>query len=61
MSEYKGYNKKLGEASMKYNKEKRESLNLNLAKGVKDAWKEKAKSKGMTVTAYIAWLIENDN
>ena len=61
MSEYKGYTKAMGVASQKYHKEKRESLTLDLAKGVKDAWKEKAKSKGMTVTAYIAWLIENDN
>ena len=60
MSEYKGYSKSLGEASMKYNKEHRESLTLNLAKGVKAEWKAKAEAKGMSLTAYIAWLIEND-
>ena len=61
MSEYKGYNEKLGKASMRYNKEKRESLTLNLAKGIKDRWKEQAKMKGFdSLTTYVAWLIEND-
>ena len=46
---------------MKYNKEHRESLTLNLAKGVKDEWRKKAESKGLSLTAYIAKLIEADN
>ena len=61
MSEYKGYTSDLGKASMKYNKEHRENLTLNLAKGVKDEWKAQATSKGFrSLTEYIARLIEND-
>ena len=61
MSEYKGYTEQGKMASMKYNKEHRESLTLNLAKGVKDEWRKKAESKGLSLTAYIAKLIEEDN
>ena len=61
MSEYKGYNESLRKASMRYNKEHRENLTLNLAKGVKEQWKAQAKLKGFkSFTEYIAWLIEND-
>lgn len=61
MSEYKGYTEVGKKASMKYNKEHRESLTLNLAKGIKEEWKAKAESKGMSLTAYITSLIEADN
>ena len=61
MSEYKGYTEQGKKASMKYNKEHRESLTLNLAKGVKEEWRLKAESKGLSLTAYIAKLIEADN
>lgn len=60
MSEYKGYTKAMGEATAKYKKEHREQICLDVAKGVRNEWREKAKSKGMSLSGYIAWLIEND-
>ena len=60
MSKYKGYTEVSKRASMKYNKEKRDSLNLNLPKGKKEEYRAKANSKGMSLTAYIMYLIEND-
>ncbi len=61
MSEYKGYNEISKRATMKYLKEQRETLGLNLPKGTKSEWKEKAEKRGMSLTSYISWLIENDN
>lgn len=61
MSEYKGYTEVSKRATMKYLKEQRETLGLNLPKGTKSEWKKKADAKGMSLTAYIAWLIENDS
>ncbi len=61
MSKYEGYNESRKNASMKYNKEKRDNLNLNLPKGKKDEYKEQAAAKGYaSLTAYIVHLIEND-
>lgn len=61
MSIYEGYNEKRKIASMKYNKAKRDSLTLNLPKGKKEEYRAKAESKGLSLTAYIVSLIENDN
>ena len=60
MSEYKGYTKALGEASQKYIKEKRDRFGMNMPKGKLEEYKAKAASKGMSLSAYIVWLIEND-
>lgn len=60
MSVYEGYNEKRKIASMKYNKEKRDSLTLSLPKGKKEEYRAKAESKGLSLTAYIVSLIEND-
>ena len=60
MSKYEGYNESRKKASMKYNKEKRDSLTLNLPKGKKEEYRTKAESKGMSLTAYIVSLIEAD-
>ena len=61
MSIYQGYNEVSKKASMKYNKEKRDSLTLNLPKGKKDELKEQAISKGFSsLTAYLLHLAEQD-
>ena len=60
MSVYKGYDEISKRASMKYNKEKRDSLTLNLPKGKKNEYKAKAAEKGLSLTAYIMKLIEED-
>lgn len=61
MSIYKGYTEKSKIASMKYKKEKRDSLTLSLPKGKKEEYRAKAESKGLSLTAYIVSLIEKDN
>lgn len=61
MSEYKGYTKSMGAATAKYKKANRQQICLDVAMGVKDVWKKKAEKRGMSLTAYISWLIENDN
>ena len=60
MSEYKGYTEAGNKASQKYRKEHRDRINLDVAKGKKDEFKEKAARKGMSLNAYIVYLIEND-
>ena len=60
MSIYKGYDDVSKKATTKYIKEKRDVLGLNLPKGKKQEWREKAKSKGLSLTAYITKLIEED-
>ena len=60
MSIYKGYDNVSKKATTKYIKEKRDVLGLNLPKGTKEAWREKAESKGLSLTAYITKLIEED-
>ena len=61
MSEYKGYTKKQGIASMKYQKENIERIPLNVKKGKKAEYKAKAEAKGMSLQSYIISLIEADN
>ena len=48
-------------AQMKYNADKRENLNLGLAKGTKEKWKAYAAERNMSLTEYISKLIEEDN
>ncbi len=60
MSEYKGYNESRKKASIKYIKEKRENLNINLPKGKKDEYKQLAESRGMSLTALIVKLLEDE-
>ena len=60
MSTYEGYNESRKKAIMKYRKENLERFCLDLPKGKKDEYKAKAAAKGMSLSAYIVWLIEND-
>ena len=61
MSEYKGYTEQQKIATMKYMKESREKLGLNLPKGKKDEIKKQATAKGFkSATEYILFLIEQD-
>ena len=47
-------------ATVKYVTEKTDRFEMHFAKGKKDEYKAKAAAKGMSLTAYIVWLIEND-
>ena len=54
------YDEKSKARTMKYMEEHREKLTLNLPKGDKDRYKAYADSKGMSLTALIVKLIEED-
>ena len=54
------YNEKAKERTMRYMKEKREKLTLNLPMGDKERYKEHAEAKGKSLTALIVELIEED-
>lgn len=60
MSKYEGYNESRKNASIKYLKEKRDKLGLNLPKGKKEEYKAFAESKGMSLTELIVKLIERE-
>lgn len=60
MSEYKGYTQKQNKATQKYLAQNMEQVRFWVKKGVKDSYKAKAKERGMSLSAYISWLIEND-
>lgn len=60
MSEYKGYTQQQNKATQKYLSEHKERLQLWIDKGKKAEYIQKAKAKGMSLTAYICYLIEND-
>ena len=60
MSIYKGYTEKQNIATQKYQKENLEQLRIWVKKGKLAEYKEKAKSKDMSLTAYIVHLIESD-
>lgn len=45
---------------MKYMKEKRENLNINLPLGDKDRYKKHAARRGKSLTALIVDLLEQD-
>lgn len=55
------YNEKAKERTIRYIKEKRDSLNLNLPKGAKERYKLHAARRGYkSLTALIVDLLEND-
>lgn len=54
------YNEKAKDRTMKYMKEKRDKLTLNLPLGSKQRYKNHAESKGKSLTGLIIELIEND-
>ena len=54
------YNEKSKERTMRYMKEKREKLTLNLPLGDKDRYKAHAESKGKSLTGLIVKLLEDD-
>lgn len=54
------YNEKAKERTMRYMKEKRDKLTLNLPAGDKDRYKHHAERKGKSLTALIVDLIETD-
>lgn len=57
---YTGYDEKSKERTMKYMKEKRDKLTLNLPLGDKDRYKAHAESKGKSLTGLIVDLLEDD-
>ena len=58
--EYLMYNENAKNRTMRYMKESRDKLTLNLPKGKKDEYKEYAQFKGMSLTELIMKLIEAD-
>lgn len=54
------YNEKAKERTMRYMKEKRDKLTLNLPLGDKERYKAHADKKGISLTALIVDLIEAD-
>ena len=54
------YNEKSKERTMKYLKEKRDKLTLNLPRGDKERYKAHAQSKGKSLTGLIVDLLEED-
>lgn len=54
------YDEKAKARTMKYMKEKRDKLTLNLPLGDKERYKNHAESKGLSLTALIVQLLEDD-
>lgn len=54
------YDEKTKERTMKYMKEKRDKLTLNLPLGDKERYKSYAAQKGKSLTALLVELIEAD-
>ena len=54
------YNEKTKKNTMKYIAINRETLQLNLPLGTKDRWKDYSAEQGMSVTALITKLVEED-
>ena len=54
------YNEKAKERTMRYMKEKRDKLTLNLPAGDKERYKRHADSRGKSLTGLIVELLEND-
>lgn len=54
------YDEKAKERTMRYMKEKRDKLTLNLPQGDKERYKAHADKKGISLTALIVNLIEAD-
>ena len=60
MSKYTGYTEAGKIAAMKYKKEHIARIIVDVPKAKKAEYKAKAEAKGMSLTAYIVSLIEND-
>lgn len=61
MSVYKGYTDKQNEATKRYKKKAGiQRVSLDLPQGKREEWQQKAKAKGLSLTAYITKLIEED-
>lgn len=58
MSKY--YDNKAKERTMRYMKKNRDRITVGVPKGDKERYMIQAKSKGMSLNAYIVQLIEND-
>ena len=54
------YDEKAKDRTMRYIKEKREKIGLNLPLGSRERYKTHAASKGMSLTALIVELLEAD-
>ncbi len=54
------YNEKSKERTKRYLTISRESLRLNLPLGTKDRWKDYAAEQGISVTALLTKLVEED-
>lgn len=54
------YNEKAKERTMRYMREKRENLNVNLPLGTKARYKAYAESQGKSLTALIIELLERE-
>lgn len=54
------YDEKAKERTMKYMKEKRDKLTLNLPAGDKERYRAHAEAKGKSLTGLIVELIERD-
>jgi kynureninase len=54
------YNEKAKERTMRYMKENREKITMNIPKGLKDEFKEHARSKSMSLTELFIRLMEED-
>lgn len=54
------YDEKAKERTMRYMKENRDKLTLNLPKGDKERYKAHAEQRGKSLTELIVELIEND-
>lgn len=54
------YNTKAKDRTMRYMKEKRDKLTLNLPLGDKDRYKAHAEKRGKSLTALIVDLLERD-
>lgn len=54
------YNEAAKKATAKYIKEKRDQLNLSMAKGMKEIYRTQAEQHGMSLNAYIISLLEKD-
>ena len=60
MSKYTGYTDKQNKATQKYIKENLEQVRFWVSKGKKDEYKAFAESRGMSLTALIVKLIEEE-
>ena len=60
MSEYKGYTDVNRIASNKYQKEKLEQIGIKVKKGQREKYKQQAEAHGMSLRAYILYLLDND-